>query len=171
MIQDEFRDWHMRIVGPDNSGYLPELQAQVREQHVQRVSFAGPAFGDAKRRLFEDAQLFVLPTHSENFGISVAEALAHGVPSIVSRGAPWSGLESEQCGRWVDNDPHVLANSLREMMALAPSELRTMGHRGRAWMMRDYSWRQCTRMMMETYRWLREGGPPCSWILRTSSAT
>lgn len=165
-IQQEFPDWQMQVVGPDNSGYLPILQAQVDECKAQRVSFAGPAFGDAKRRLFENAQLFALPTHSENFGISVAEALAFGVPAIVSHGAPWSGLDSNQCGRWTGNAPHVLANSLRELMALSPAELRAMGQRGRAWMISDYSWQECTRMMTETYRWLREGGPPCSWILR-----
>lgn len=54
----------------------------------------------------DKSRAFVLPTHSENFGMVVAEALAHGCPAVASRGAPWAGLKTEGCGmqaayRWL----------------------------------------------------------------------
>jgi len=58
--------------------------------------FIGPVYGEEKARVMADADLFVLPTRSENFGLAVAEALARGVPVITTKGAPWSELEN--CG-------------------------------------------------------------------------
>jgi glycosyltransferase involved in cell wall biosynthesis len=58
------------------------------------VDYLGPVEGEAKAALYRQADLFVLPTFSENFGLVVAEALAYGVPVITTRGAPWADLET-----------------------------------------------------------------------------
>ncbi|MEZ5591148.1 MAG: glycosyltransferase [Gammaproteobacteria bacterium] len=50
--------------------------------------------------MLESADLFVLPSFSENFGVVIAEALAHGVPVITTRGTPWKGLLQHGCGWW-----------------------------------------------------------------------
>ena len=57
-----------------------------------------PLYGAAKTRAFTSADAFLLPSHSENFGIVVAEGLAHGVPVLTTRATPWQALESENCG-------------------------------------------------------------------------
>src|SRR3712207_8210433 len=54
---------------------------------------SGPAYGDAKVEELLAADLFVLPTHTENFGNAVGEALSYGLPVVVSRGAPWPRSE------------------------------------------------------------------------------
>jgi glycosyltransferase involved in cell wall biosynthesis len=164
-VERDFPSWELHIVGPDNDDCLPALRALSADLELRRVTFGGAVSGPAKAELLRSAQLFILPTHSENFGITVAEALAHAVPAIVSRGAPWEGLERERCGYWIDNDPGVLAGCLRAALALSPAELRTMGELGRAWILRDFSWQECARMMAESYDWLRSGGGRPPWIV------
>ena len=159
-VQAEFPSWQLRIVGPDSDGHAAELSQLAAALRAERVSFDGPLFGEAKEAAFRDAQLYILPTHSENFGIGVAEALSYGLPAIVGRGAPWQGLEREGAGHWIDNRPESIAACLREALTRSPEELRAQGQRGRAWMLREFSWRKSAEETLAAYRWLREGGDP-----------
>jgi glycosyltransferase involved in cell wall biosynthesis len=163
-VQDQAPDWELQIAGPDNNGWLKQMQDLARSLQVERCNFQGPAYGAAKSEVYRQADLFVLPSHTENFGMTVAEALAHGVPAIVSQGAPWSGLVEHDCGWWVPLEEGNLADCLREALALPPEELRASGNRGRVWMERDFSWTRIGRMMHETYLWLLGGGACPAWV-------
>src|SRR6185295_7649348 len=148
-------DWQLRIVGPAEGAHDKELLALASELGVRRVSIEGPVYGEQKRAAYRGAELFVLPTLDENFGITVTEALAEGMPVISTKGAPWSGLESEGCGWWIDHGEEPLAASLHRAMALAPESLRAMGAKGRAWVARDFSWARVAGDMLQVYAWLR----------------
>lgn len=87
-----YPDWDLHIVGPDSDGYLAELQTLAAQLNVGRVTFRGPLYGAEKLAAYREATLTVLPTFSENFGMTVAESLAAGTPTIVTKGAPWEGL-------------------------------------------------------------------------------
>jgi glycosyltransferase involved in cell wall biosynthesis len=96
----------------------------------------------------------VLPTLTENFGLAVAEALAAGVPAVVTKGAPWSGLETERCGWWIDHGVEPLEAALRVATALPRAERQEMGLRGRAYVARDFAWEVIAREMISVYRWV-----------------
>jgi glycosyltransferase involved in cell wall biosynthesis len=162
VVAPRFADWELAIVGPDDGGHRPRLESLAAELRAPRITFVGPLYGDAKHRALSAASLFVLPTHTENFGIAVAEALAAGLPAIVCRGAPWQGLERERCGWWIENGVDPLISTLEEALALPSPVLTDMGLRGRAWMRRDFSWEKIGRDMAALYRWLVKGGeqPP-----------
>lgn len=164
-LEKQYPDWELHIVGPDNGGYLSQMQALAKELCVERVAFPGPAYGSGKSQAYWSADLFVLPTHSENFGLVAAEALAHGVPAIVSKGAPWSGLEIHDCGWWIDIGVDPLVECLREAMTKSTEELAVMGERGRTWMKRDFSWERIGAMMRKTYEWILGGGSPPEWVV------
>jgi len=164
-LERQHPDWDLHIVGPDNGGYLSHMRVLSEDLRVERVTFPGPVYGSEKSRAYWSADLFVLPTHSENFGLAVAEALAHGMPAIVSKGAPWSELETHGCGWWIDIGVNPLVECLREAMALSPEELTERGHRGRAWMELDFSWERIGEMMHKTYLWLLGGGKPPEWVV------
>jgi glycosyltransferase involved in cell wall biosynthesis len=150
-------NWRLRIAGPDDGGHLDEILALVRLLNLSdSVEYTGALDGDAKAAAYRDADLFVLPTLSENFGIVVAEALAHGVPVITTRGAPWEDLERHGCGWWVEVGPEPLAGAMREAMALTDEERRAMGQRGREYV-RRYSWDEIARQTAEVYRWILGG--------------
>lgn len=167
-VQDTFPDWELQIVGPDNDGYLNRVQELARSLSARRITFRGPVFGAGKSALFSGAELFVLPSYSENFGLTVAESLAHAVPAIVTKGAPWQGLEQHDCGWWPDIGVEPLAESLRAALRLSPSELHEKGKRGRTWMEREFSWSRVGKMMQETYQWILGGGCPPPWVRKAS---
>ena len=97
------------------------------------------------------ADLFVLPTYSENFGIAVAEALACGVPVITTKGAPWAGLLERNCGWWVDVTVDALAGALEEALALSDDERLAMGQRGSEWMRAEFGWEGIARRIVAGY--------------------
>lgn len=153
LIDEHETKWELRIIGPSERGHTEELQTLAKQLNIRNVHFEEPVYGCAKARAYSNADLFVLPTLHENFGMVVAEALAQGTPVISTRGAPWEGLKLEHCGWWVEHGPEALAVAIKEGMELSDTERAKMGARGREWMQRDFSWDTVAQRMENVYRW------------------
>jgi glycosyltransferase involved in cell wall biosynthesis len=156
-IAADFSDWDLVIAGPLKGTYPESMQALAREIRAPRVTFTGEMLGEAKRSLLQTASLFVLPSYSENFGMAVAEALAHGVPVITTTGTPWTDIRSHNCGWYIEPNQDALYEALREALSLPLPVLHEMGRKGHAWMQQDYSWKHIAEMMRQTYEWLLSG--------------
>jgi glycosyltransferase involved in cell wall biosynthesis len=157
-------DWQLTIVGPDEDNHLREVAEVVEERGLQdSIRFREQVFHDAKAKLYADSDLFILPSFSENFGIVVGEALAHGLPVITTRGTPWRELERHRCGWWVDIGVAPLAAALKQATSLPNEELREMGERGRCMVQENYSWNRIASEMVQVYEWALGGGtaPGC----------
>lgn len=159
-IEKAHPEWQLQVIGPDQVGHKAELQKLTDALNLKRVKVSEPVFGSEKWDTYAQADLFVLPSRSENFAVSVTEALAASVPVISSKGAPWAGLQTHGCGWWIDLEVSELAAALNNAMHLDDAARENMGARGRAWMMRDFSWPAIADDMIASYRWLLEGGPP-----------
>ena len=157
-LEKSFPEWELIIAGPIDGDYPRQMQQKVIDMGLARVSFPGELTGKVKSNVFMQADCFALPTHSENFGMVVAEALAHETPVVVTKGAPWRGVEENDCGWWIDIGEPALEDALTHMMALPKDKLKRMGANGRAWMRKDYSWSKIAENMMDTYRWLKGEG-------------
>ncbi len=152
--------WTLELVGPSEDGHRADLEAQAKRLELDsQVHFAGPVSDDRKWDKYRRADLFVLPTQSENFGIVVAEALAAEVPVITTTGAPWRDLETHDCGWWVEPRAEAIAGALRKATALDPDERRAMGKCGRRLVEEQYSWPGVAEEMTAAYRWLLGDGP------------
>jgi glycosyltransferase involved in cell wall biosynthesis len=157
-------DWDLRIVGQGEPHHVRELQQLIASLGLSRVHLPGAAFGEDKWRQYAAADLFVLPTRSENFGIVVAESLACGTPVVTTRGAPWAGVVKERCGWWCDVGSVPLHHSLAEAMRTPRDTLEAMGENGRRWMQRDYSWSMVASMLQESYSWICGNVQRPAWI-------
>ena len=163
-VEPDFSQWHLIVAGPDLDGYQSRIRREVFDSKIaNRVTFAGMLSGSERKAAFANADIFVLPTHSENFGIAIAEALAFGLPVITTKGAPWKELIAHECGWWIDLGDADLMQSLKGALCLPKAELAAMGERGRALMARKYSWRQVAGQMKQSYEWLlsRNDMPDC----------
>jgi len=168
-VMHRFPDWRLLVVGTDKGydkqvGYLEQMKALAAKLQLKRAEFAGPLYGEAKRSAYQEADLFVLPTHSENFGMTVAEALAAGTPTIVTKGAPWHGLETHRAGWWIDIGIEALVVCFKKAMSQTPDELARRGINGREWMIKEFSWQTVGQRMSQTYLWLIEGGEVPPWV-------
>lgn len=150
--------WKVRIVGPDQDNHTAELKSLCDELGVvQDFEFAGPKYGADLKWEYAAADLFVLPTHSENFGSVVIEALAHAVPVITTKGAPWAELEERKCGWWIDLGVDALAIALQKAMALSDLDRYEMGVRGRKLVEERYTWAAVEEKMSKAYEFVCSG--------------
>ena len=149
--------WRLQITGPDEEDHQAALQARIDRDAITGVTFCGPVFGVEKDAAYAGADLYILPTETENFGMTVAEALASGIPAIVTQGAPWAGLEEHGCGWWVPRDRAALTAALTDALARPAPVLAEMGAKGRAWMAARFGWDALAREMLTVYTWLARG--------------
>ena len=163
-VADKSPGWDLQIAGPD-AGDKPRLEKIVREANVPRVSFLGEFCGQDKYRLLAGADLYVLPSKTENFAVTVAEALASGTPVIASNGTPWDGLDAHKCGWWGFKDADSLAAVLQQALSLDRFELEVLGRNGIQWIRDDFDWHTVGRQMMGAYEWMLSGGYRPEWVI------
>ena len=149
-ISDRLKDYEIVIVGEGESDYVAELKAKAAASGL-RVNFAGGVYGEEKWRTFQEADFFVLPTHSENFGYVIAESLACGTPVITTKGTPWEEIDGE-CGYWIERTEVELRKAMLSMMEKTPEELECMGRNGRRLIEENYSARKMAEQLMDIYQ-------------------
>jgi glycosyltransferase involved in cell wall biosynthesis len=141
-------DWLLLLAGLPEEYSLAEVQGWIAAAQAQDRVVAVDSTGHPPP--YAAAQLFLLPSHSENFGLVVAEALAAGIPALVTDGTPWRGLASHHAGWCVLWEGYSAA--LATALATPSAELAAMGAAGRAWMSTDFSWAEAARLTADFYR-------------------
>lgn len=158
--------WRLLVVGPDELGHTEQCRTKAASLGLsQQVDFRPSVAGDAKWALYRAADLFVLPTLSENFGRVIAEALACETPVITTTAAPWAELHSRRCGWWTEPTLESLSPALREASQAPREVLHEMGARGRALIDERYSPAATTSDMLAVYDWMLAGGSPPACVL------
>lgn len=177
------RNWTLRLVGPDQAGHMAELMAlcerlglaySTPEQNGKvsavdldlrprpHVEFVGPKFNQDLDDEYANCDCLALVSHTENFGATVVDAMAHGKPVITSTKTPWKVVADNKCGWWVDNDVDALTQALKEALSLhctpTPAvypSLARMGENGRALVEERYVWSAVCDKMVSCYEGLR----------------
>lgn len=151
-------DWRLVIAGPDEAGHQAELERAVAAADLGGVvSLAGPVEGEAKAALLRGADVLVLPSHSESFGMVVAEALAHGTPVLTTTAVPWPALEQRGCGWRCAPTADAIAEALRAATACDAATLRTMGAAGREFVAETLGWDGIAAKFISLYQRLAHG--------------
>lgn len=158
-------NWKIRIVGNGEESYINTLNQQISKKGlVNELVIEGPLFNENKLEAFRDADLFVLPTYSENFGIVILEALASGIPVITTKGAPWEQLTILNAGWWIEIGVDPLVDALTKALQLTDAERKSMGLNGRAMVEADYSIQSVADKMMALYSWVAGEAPAPTFI-------
>lgn len=151
-------DWELVIAGIDASGYQQQIELLANSLGVGgSVRFVGPLYGADKDTAYRRADLFVLPSYSENFGMVVAEALQYRVPVITTTGTPWQELNTKRCGWWIEPNEEALWIAIKEAISLLPHERMCMGERGEELVTKEYCWQKIVEKMLQFYQWVSYG--------------
>ncbi len=152
------KDAILVIAGPDYRGYQKHVEAMLKSHALgSRVLMVGMVRGCQKSALLHRANVFVLPSYSENFGIVVAEALACGTPVVTTTATPWQQLEEIDAGRWVPPRESELAQALTDLLSMPPSKRAAMGGRGRGLIENNYTWDRLADKFVHVYDCILSG--------------
>ena len=155
VLRNELQGYKILVAGEGDADYVEAMKRMICDRGLQDiVKLIGGVYGDEKWRLFQTSDFFVLPTHSENFGLAIAESLASGTPVITTVGTPWSDLNSSEAGAWIEIGTEPLVETLRRFLSLSEDELETMGRNGRKLIETKYSAHVMAEQMMEVYNGL-----------------
>jgi len=161
----------LRIVGPDQAGHMAELMSLSEQLHLRYtkpddensivrpptfnlqplIQFIGPKYDNDLSTEYDNCDGLILVSHTENFGATVIDALAHGKPVITSTNTPWKVVVDKHCGWWVENNPHALANTFDEFASTANSEINLLGQNGRLLVEQQYTWPAIARNLISNY--------------------
>lgn len=140
ILREELQGYKILVAGEGDADYVATLKQQIADKGLPDIiQLIGGVYGDKKWELFQTSDFFVLPTHSENFGLAIAESLASGTPVITTVGTPWNDLNSSNSGAWIEIGTQPLVDTLRRFLSLSDEDLEAMGKNGRKLIETKYS--------------------------------
>lgn len=155
-IKEKLPEYSLIVAGEGEPEYIIHLKELANRLGVaSQVEFIGGIYEESKWKLYRNADVFVLPTFSENFGLVVAESLASGTPVITTTGTPWQELETSHCGWWVTPDVNALKKGLVSFLHTSERELEQMGRNGRKLIETHYSSSIMAKKMFKLYSEIR----------------
>ncbi len=151
-VAKTLEDAHLVIAGPDELGHRRTVERWLKTAGVEsRTTLTGPLYGEEKLRLLADTDLWVLPSYAENFGIAVVEALACGLPVIISdRVGIADEVAKAGAGVVVPCDADALESAMLAVLANA-SLRRTLCRNGPSLVRSRYTWDYGARQMIGSY--------------------
>ncbi len=151
-------DVNLILAGPDNEGYGKKIRSWLRSERVlDRATFTGMLTGEDKLSVLHDADVFVLPSYTENFGISVVEAMACGLPVIISDKVNiWREVAESGAGKVAPCDPDRFAEIILDLLD-NPEMAKQMGRKGKALVKKRFQWSKIALALEDAYRSIISG--------------
>lgn len=141
--------WRLTIAGPGSREQIKWLASAIAE--CPSIEYLGELGDRAKWELLRASDLFILPTHTENYGIAIAEALAAGVPVITTQGAPWPQIEQLGLGWRVPVQLAAISRAISAATRCDQETLQSMGKRARNFAASELSWERIARQTAGEY--------------------
>lgn len=147
------RDWLLLVAGIPEQYSVDDLRQRVAQLGATEAIRVEE--GTHHPPPYALASLFLLPSRAENFGLVIAESMAHGVPVLVTDATPWSAVNTHAAGWCVAWEDY--ADALKAAITEARDRLRERGARAREWVLREFSWEKAAAQLGEFYAALRKG--------------
>lgn len=152
-IKDKLYGWKVIIAGIEADYTISDLNIMTKNYGIEKiVDITGPLFGDSKWEAYKNADVFILPTLNENFGIVIAESYLCGTPVITTKGAPWKLIEDYQCGWWIDRNIDNLVNAILDFISTSPDQRKQMGLIGAKLVKEKFSSHVVASKLFELYK-------------------
>lgn len=150
-------NFHLILAGTGEAEYLEYLQKLVLDSGLTtQTTFSGFVTGKDKDLLLQGSDIFVLPSFSENFGIAVAEALAHGLPVIITPDIQIAPeISQANAGLIVPGEEVAIANAIAQLLA-TPEQRYQLSENGKKLVKERYSWKAIASQLTEVYRTIIE---------------
>jgi glycosyltransferase involved in cell wall biosynthesis len=155
VMRDSGRNFALLIAGSGEPTYEQQMRDLVAKLGLRdHVVFLGLVTGVDKISLYRAADVFVLPTRHENFGLVLTEAMACGTPVVTTHGTDiWRELREQAGQRVVDqNTPKEIASAVGDLLARSPEDRAAIGSRGRAWVFNTLAVEPLAQKYEELYR-------------------
>lgn len=160
------KDWRLLIVGPDENGHKAEIERLINSLGLSNMcKIQAAANSTDKWSHYQQSDLFILPSLSENFGLVIAEALAVGKPVITTNKTPWKSIQDNKCGWWIDTGVASLEAAIREAISKSDEERYEMGRQGKLLIEKEYSWDKVAVQMIQLYEWVLGRGDKPKFIV------
>jgi glycosyltransferase involved in cell wall biosynthesis len=146
-----FPETHIIIAGPDNIGFLPTAQGYFTATGcIDSVTFTGMLTGSLKYAALAAANIYVAPSYSEGFSMSVLEGMGAGLPCVITTGCNFSEAAAANAAYVVNIDPEEIANALIEYLSDS-QKAKEMGDRARQFIFQNYTWEQAAKKLIQVY--------------------
>ena len=126
-IQNKYPDWELLICGFDEKNYKKNNFKKNKNFKSSKSFFKRFCNWKEKEKTYYSSDLFILPSHSENFGLSIAEALSYQLPVITTTNTPWKKLKNYKCGWCIKLDEKIIARTLEKAFIMSTKERLSMG--------------------------------------------
>jgi len=164
-VARRFSDWQLVIAGPD-CGYEGEARRLVDTFHIgHSVTFTGNLQGEMKRSALRAANAFILPSFSEGFSMAIMEAMAAGLPVLMTPGCNFH--EAVQAGAALQYPANIegTQQGLELLLAHPERKLEEMGQRGKNLIASEYTWDHVASKTLKLYAWLTGKMPRPDFII------
>ena len=156
-LGDKTKEAELLIIGDGDKAYRQELEQLAHTGLCRNIKFTGFLSDTALWEVIHSLDFLVLPSKSENFGMVVPEALIRGIPVIASKGTPWTELQTNGCGWWIDSSIPALARTMELALDLDEMSRRKMGEQGRQLVLDNYLMDKVALKMKQLYEGLLTG--------------
>lgn len=152
VIQDR-DDVHLVLAGPDNDGYEGKVKGWARGKCIEKgITFTGMLQGEMKLAVLHESSIFVLPSYTENFGISVIEAMACGLPVVISNKVNiWREVESAGAGLVSPCDAEPFSRHMLSLLQNYEGQ-KVMGNQGKRLVKERFSWPVVGKQLDSVYK-------------------
>ena len=165
-IRSDFENWHLVLAGPDD-GYKVTCESMIDGFAMRNsVTLTGNLQGADRVAALSSADVFVQPSHSEGFSMSILEAMTFGLPVLLSPGCNFPEAVANGAALEVKATVEATENGLRTLLGMSKEERFSMGKHGESLVIKNYTWEKIGTQTLELYKWLTGAGPQPPFVER-----
>ena len=148
-VHQQFPNAHLVIAGPDNINFQPTAEGYFEQADCRKaVTFTGMLTGDLKHAALSAASVYVAPSYSEGFSMSVLEGMASALPCVITTGCNFP--EAAQAASVVEVNADAITNALLSYLS-NPEAAKAIGQRARQFIFNSYTWNRIAEQLIHTY--------------------